>query len=245
MLEILNLNIKIDNKEILNGINLKIKRGEIHSIMGPNGAGKSTLANAICGRNDINIVKGKINFLSKCINKLTITTRARMGIFMSNQHPIEIPGVNCNSFLKASINSVRKFQYKKKMSCTQLLIKIKEITNMININPNLLLRDVNVGFSGGEKKKFEMLQMLLLEPQLIILDEIDSGLDIDAIQLISKCINNYKSNNNSFLIITHYNRILNYIPPDFVHIISKKKIIKTGNKNLSGNVEMLGYNFIS
>ena len=241
MLELSNLTVKAENKEIIKNLNLNIKAGEVHAIMGPNGTGKSTLANVICGKEGYEIKDGSIRFLSQDINNKDSDEISRMGAFMSFQHPIEIPGVSWNSFLKASINSIRKDQGKEDISPIDFMKELKEKAELLEIDYKLLKRDVNHGFSGGEKKKFEILQMLLLKPKFAILDEIDSGLDVDALKIIAKNINAYKNPERSFLIITHYNRILDYIIPDFVHILSKNGIIKSGDKKLAKEVENQGY----
>jgi Fe-S cluster assembly ATP-binding protein len=241
MLELSNLTVKAENKEIIKNLNLNIKAGEVHAIMGPNGTGKSTLANVICGKEGYEIKDGSIRFLSQDINNKDSDEISIMGIFMSFQHPIEIPGVSWNSFLKASINSIRKDQGKEDISPIDFMKELKEKAELLEIDYKLLKRDVNHGFSGGEKKKFEILQMLFLKPKFAILDEIDSGLDVDALRIIAKNINAYKNPESSFLIITHYNRILDYIIPDFVHILSKNGIIKSGDKKLAKEVENQGY----
>ena len=241
LLEISNLSASADNKKILNNLNLSIKKGEVHAIMGPNGTGKSTLANVISGKDGYDITNGSIKLSSKDLSQIPSDERARMGIFMSFQHPIEIPGVSWNSFLKASINSIRKDQGKEDISPIDFMKELKEKAELLEIDYKLLKRDVNHGFSGGEKKKFEILQMLLLKPKFAILDELDSGLDVDALKIIAKNINAYKNPESSFLIITHYNRILDYIIPDFVHILSKNGIIKSGDKKLAKEVENQGY----
>ena len=209
--------------------------------MGPNGAGKSTFANIISGTSGYNVVDGDIKFGGVDITKMSCDKRARIGIFMSMQHPIEIPGVSWNSFLKASVCSTREEQKISSITAIELIKKIKEKAKLLNINSTLLRRDVNDGFSGGEKKKFEILQMLLLKPRIAILDEIDSGLDVDSLRLISKNINAFKDNNNAIIIITHYNKILEYIVPDFVHIFYGGIIVKSGDYKLAKVVENEGY----
>ena len=241
LLEVSNLSVSANGKKILANLNLNINKGEVHTIMGPNGTGKSTLANVITGKDGYDITDGRIILSSKDVSHIPSDERARLGIFMSFQHPIEIPGVSWNSFLKASINSVRKEHGKVDIIPTDFMKKLKENAELLEIDYKLLKRDVNHGFSGGEKKKFEILQMLLLEPKLVILDEIDSGLDVDALRIIAKNINNFRSKENSIIIITHYNRLLDYVIPDFVHIFSGGSIVKSGDKNLAKEVEEQGY----
>ncbi|MBY0580767.1 MAG: Fe-S cluster assembly ATPase SufC [Rickettsiales bacterium] len=241
LLEVSNLSVSANGKKILANLNLNINKGEVHTIMGPNGTGKSTLANVITGKDGYDITDGRIILSSKDVSHIPSDERARLGIFMSFQHPIEIPGVSWNSFLKASINSVRKEHGKVDITPTDFMKKLKENAELLEIDYKLLKRDVNHGFSGGEKKKFEILQMLLLEPKLVILDEIDSGLDVDALRIIAKNINNFRSKENSIIIITHYNRLLDYVIPDFVHIFSGGTIVKSGDKNLAKEVEEQGY----
>jgi Fe-S cluster assembly ATP-binding protein len=241
LLEVSNLSVSANGKKILVNLNLNINKGEVHTIMGPNGTGKSTLANVITGKDGYDITDGRIILSSKDVSHIPSDERARLGIFMSFQHPIEIPGVSWNSFLKASINSVRKEHGKVDITPTDFMKKLKENAELLEIDYKLLKRDVNHGFSGGEKKKFEILQMLLLEPKLVILDEIDSGLDVDALRIIAKNINNFRSKENSIIIITHYNRLLDYVIPDFVHIFSGGTIVKSGDKNLAKEVEEQGY----
>ncbi len=241
LLEISNLSVSTNDKKIINHLNLQIKKGEVHAIMGPNGAGKSTLANIITGKGGYDIIDGQIKFCNQDINKLPCDKRARLGIFMSYQHPVEIPGVSWNSFFKSSVNSIREEQGLNTMSSLELLQKLKQKATLLEIDLKLLKRDVNYSFSGGEKKKFEMLQMLLLNPKFVILDEIDSGLDIDALRVIAQNINNFRNKENAVIIITHYNRILDYIIPDFVHIFLDGRIVKSGDKDLAIEVEAKGY----
>ena len=241
LLEVSNLSVSANGKKILTNLNLNINEGEVHTIMGPNGTGKSTLANVISGKDGYDITDGSIKLSSKDLSQIPSDERARLGIFMSFQHPIEIPGVSWNSFLKASINSVRKEQGKEDIAPVDFMKELKEKAELLGIDYKLLKRDVNHGFSGGEKKKFEILQMLLLKPKLAILDEIDSGLDVDALKIIAKNINDFRSKENSIIIITHYNRLLDYVIPDFVHIFSSGTIAKSGDKNLAKQVEDHGY----
>ena len=240
MLKIKNLKATINEKLILKGLDLDIKPGEVHAIMGPNGSGKSTLANVLSGKNGYEI-EGEINFDGMKLKDLKIEERAQKGIFLAFQYPLEIPGVNTNNFLKTSLNSVRKARGQKELDTLTFLKLIKEKAKELNIDEKFLSRQLNVGFSGGEKKKNEILQMKLLEPKLSILDETDSGLDIDALRIVADGVNTYKNKENAFLIITHYQRLLDYIKPDFIHVLSAGKIIKTGNADLGEQLEKTGY----
>jgi Fe-S cluster assembly ATP-binding protein len=240
MLKIKNLKATINEKSILNGLDLDIKPGEVHAIMGPNGSGKSTLANVLSGKNGYEI-EGEISFNGMNLNDLKIEERAQKGIFLAFQYPLEIPGVNTNIFLKTSLNSVRKARGEKELDTLTFLKLIKEKAKELNIDEKFLSRQLNVGFSGGEKKKNEILQMKLLEPKLSILDETDSGLDIDALRIVADGVNSYKNKENAFLIITHYQRLLDYIKPDYIHVLSAGKIIKTGNADLGEQLEKTGY----
>jgi Fe-S cluster assembly ATP-binding protein len=240
MLKIKNLKATINEKSILKGLDLNIKPGEVHAIMGPNGSGKSTLANVLSGKNGYEI-EGEISFNGMDLNDLKIEERAQKGIFLAFQYPLEIPGVNTNNFLRTSLNSVRKAKGEKELDTLTFLKLIKEKAKELNIDEKFLSRQLNVGFSGGEKKKNEILQMKLLEPKLSILDETDSGLDIDALRIVADGVNSYKNKENAFLIITHYQRLLDYIKPDFIHVLSAGKIIKTGNADLGEQLEKTGY----
>ena len=240
MLQLQNLKASVDDKSILNGLNLEIKPGEVHAIMGPNGSGKSTLANILSGKSGYD-VSGSLKYEGKNLQEIPIEERAQKGIFLAFQYPLEIPGVNTTNFLKTSLNSIRKAKGEKELDTLNLLKLIKEKASELNIDEKFLSRQLNVGFSGGEKKKNEILQMKLLEPKLAILDETDSGLDIDALRIVADGVNSHKNKNNAFLIITHYQRLLDYIKPDFIHVLSKGKIIKTGCAELGQELEKTGY----
>jgi len=244
VLKIKDLKATINEKLILKGLDLDIKPGEVHAIMGPNGSGKSTLANVLSGKNGYEI-EGEIYFDGINLNDLKIEERAQKGIFLAFQYPLEIPGVNTNNFLKTSLNSVRKARGEKELDTLTFLKLIKEKAKELNIDEKFLSRQLNVGFSGGEKKKNEILQMKLLEPKLSILDETDSGLDIDALRIVADGVNSYKNKENAFLIITHYQRLLDYIKPDYIHVLSAGKIVKTGNADLGEQLEKTGYENLS
>ena len=240
MLEIKNLQASVNNRTILKGLNLTIKPGELHAIMGPNGSGKSTLANVLSGKNGYEI-SGKINFNGENLNNVPVDERAQKGIFLAFQYPIEIPGVNTNIFLKTSLNSIRKSKGEKELDTLSFLKLVKEKSSELGIDEKILSRQLNVGFSGGEKKKNEILQMKILNPNLTILDETDSGLDIDALKIVAKGVNSSRNDKKSFLVITHYQRLLEYIKPDFVHVLSDGKIVKTGCGELAEELEKTGY----
>tara|TARA_B100000949_G_scaffold223608_1_gene226241 strand:+ start:713 stop:1444 length:732 start_codon:yes stop_codon:yes gene_type:complete len=243
MLKINNLTAKIENKSILNGLNLEVKPGEIHAIMGPNGSGKSTLANILSGKKGYEI-SGEINYQDKDLFKLAIEERAHKGLFLAFQYPLEIPGVRTSNFLKTSLNAIRKSNGKKELDALEFLKIVKTKAAELKIDEKTLDRQLNVGFSGGEKKKNEILQMSLFEPKMVILDETDSGLDIDALKIVANGVNTLRNNGRSFLIITHYQRLLDYIKPDFVHILMNGKIAKTGCSELALELEKVGYNKI-
>tara|TARA_Y100000590_G_C15657956_1_gene991420 strand:- start:639 stop:1373 length:735 start_codon:yes stop_codon:yes gene_type:complete len=240
MLEIKNLHVSVNDKQILKGLNLNIKPGEIHAVMGPNGSGKSTLANVLSGKVGYKI-SGKVNFDGQNLNEISVEKRAQKGIFLAFQYPLEIPGVNTNNFLKTSLNSIRKANGEKELDTLSFLKIVKEKSTELGIDEKILSRQLNVGFSGGEKKKNEILQMKILDPRLSILDETDSGLDIDALKIIANGVNSSRNKKKSFLVITHYQRLLDYIKPDFVHVLSDGKIIKTGCSELAQELEKTGY----
>ena len=240
MLVIKNLKASINNREILKGLNLKINPGEVHAIMGPNGSGKSTLANVLSGKNGYKI-SGEVKYLGENLKDIPVEKRAQKGIFLAFQYPLEIPGVNTNNFLKTSLNTIKKAKGEKEIDTIAFLELVKEKAKELGIDEKILSRQLNVGFSGGEKKKNEILQMKILDPNLIILDETDSGLDIDALKIISDGVNSSRSEKKSFLVITHYQRLLEYIKPDHVHVLSDGKIIKSGTSELALELEKKGY----
>ncbi|MDC3246534.1 Fe-S cluster assembly ATPase SufC [Candidatus Marinimicrobia bacterium] len=244
MLSIKDLHAEIDQKSILKGINLEIKPGEMHAIMGRNGSGKSTLSNVITGRENYSTTKGSLELNNESILDWTPEKRSLEGIFMSFQYPVVIPGVNNTYFLKAALNAKRKYFGEKELDSAGFLKLIKENLKELDMDMKFLQRPVNQGFSGGEKKRNEILQMLTLEPKLAILDETDSGLDIDALKIIAEGVNNYRSPDRSFLVITHYQRLLKYIKPDFIHVLIDGKIVKSGGKELALELEEKGYNWL-
>ncbi len=244
MLSIKNLHANVEGKEILKGIDLEIKPGEVHAIMGPNGSGKSTLANVLTGNKNYEVTGGAIFFDGKNLLDMEIETRAREGMFLAFQYPIEIAGISNATFLKTAVNEIRKYRNMPELTPKEFLDKIKERAKILGLDETLISRYVNVGFSGGEKKRNEIFQMLMLEPKFVLLDETDSGLDIDALRIVSEGVNIYKNPTNSFLVITHYQRLLNYIKPDFVHVLYKGKIIKSGGKELALELEEKGYDWI-
>ena len=244
MLKINNSHAQIEDKKILNGVNLDIKAGEIHAIMGPNGSGKSTLASVIAGKEDYEITKGEMLFNDNSIDELSAEERAHKGIFMSFQYPIEIPGVTITNFIKTAINETRKARGEKDMPASQMLKLLREKCSMLGIDRKFLSRSINDGFSGGEKKRNEIFQMAMLEPTLAILDETDSGLDIDALKIVASGVNKLKKKDNAVVIITHYQRLLDYIIPDYVHVLFDGKIVKSGKKDLAVELEKKGYDWI-
>ena len=244
MLQLQNLKASVNDKAILNGLNLEINPGEVHAIMGPNGSGKSTLANILSGKSGYD-VSGSLKYDGDNLQDIPIEERAQKGIFLAFQYPLEIPGVNTTNFLKTSLNTIRKAKGQKELDTLSLLKLIKEKASELNIDEKFLSRQLNVGFSGGEKKKNEILQMSILNPNVSILDETDSGLDIDALKTVADGVNALRKKNNSFLIITHYQRLLEYIKPDFVHVLMNGKIIKSGGPELALELEKKGYENIN
>ena len=244
MLTIKNLHAEIEGKKILNGINLQVNAGEVHAIMGPNGSGKSTLAHVLAGREGYDVTEGNVSYMGKDLLELSVDERAREGVFQAFQYPIEIPGVSTANFLKHTINAVRKHQEKKELNAKEMLSFIKKMAKMVEMEDNFLSRSLNQGFSGGEKKRNEILQMAVLEPRLAVLDETDSGLDIDALKIVANGVNQLRTNDNAFIVITHYQRLLDYIIPDFVHVLYNGRIVKSGDKNLALKLEEKGYDWI-
>jgi len=244
MLEIKDLRVKVEDKEILKGITLSVKAGEVHAIMGPNGSGKSTLASALAGRDYFDITHGKITYEGKDLLELAPEDRAREGIFLGFQYPVEIPGVSMVNFLRTAINEKRKYLGEDPLPAGDFLKLMREKKKIVEIDSDLTNRSVNEGFSGGEKKKNEIFQMALLEPKLAILDETDSGLDIDALRIVANGVNNLRSPENATIVITHYQRLLDYVVPDYVHVLYKGRIVKSGDKSLAKELEEHGYDWI-
>jgi Fe-S cluster assembly ATP-binding protein len=244
MLTIQNLHAGIEGKKILNGINLEIKPGEVHAIMGPNGSGKSTLASVLAGRSDYEVLEGSVEFLGRDLLELSPEQRAAEGLFLAFQYPVEIPGLNTVNFIKTAVNEVRKYRGEAPLDAVSFLKRMKEKMALVNIEQSLISRSLNEGFSGGEKKRNEIFQMAMLEPRLAILDETDSGLDIDAIRIVSNGVNKLRNKENAILVVTHYQRLLDYIVPDFVHVLYNGRIVKSGTKELALELEERGYDFI-
>ncbi|HNW22197.1 MAG TPA: Fe-S cluster assembly ATPase SufC [Bacteroidales bacterium] len=244
MLSIKDLHVKIGDKEILRGINLEIKQGEIHAIMGPNGSGKSTLAAVLAGREMFTVTGGSAHFMGQDLFAMTPEDRARMGLFLGFQYPVEIPGLTNVNFMKAAVNEQRKYKNLPPLSSAEFLKVMREKMNVVQMDPSFVGRGVNVGFSGGEKKRNEIFQMAMLEPKLAFLDETDSGLDVDALRIVAQGVNQLKTEENAFVVITHYQRLLDYIVPDIVHVIYKGQIIRTDGKELATEVETMGYDHI-
>lgn len=244
MLTIKNLHANVDGKEILKGISLEVKPGEVHAIMGPNGSGKSTLANVLAGNERFEVTEGEVTFQGQDIMEMAVEERARMGLFLGFQYPVEIPGVSMVNFLKTAVNEHRKYRGEDPLSASQFLKLMQEKKKVVEISTQLTNRSVNEGFSGGEKKRNEIFQMAMLEPQLSILDETDSGLDIDALRIVANGVNTLKTKENATIVITHYQRLLDFIVPDFVHVLYKGKIVKSGTKELALQLEEQGYDWI-
>jgi Fe-S cluster assembly ATP-binding protein len=244
MLKISNLQAKIGEKEILKGLNLEVKAGEVHAIMGPNGAGKSTLASVLAGRDTYEVTGGEVDFEGEDLLELAPEERAAKGVFLAFQYPVEIPGVSTTNFLKTAVNEMRKYRGEDPMDAVQFLKMFKEKMKIVNIDQSLLNRSLNEGFSGGEKKRNEIFQMAVLNPKLAILDETDSGLDIDALRIVAEGVNKLKSPENATIVITHYQRLLDFIVPDFVHVLYKGRIVKSGTKELALELEERGYDWI-
>lgn len=244
MLEIKDLHARVENKEILKGLNFSVKAGEVHAIMGPNGSGKSTLANVLAGRNGYDVTNGSVVYNGKDLLELSPEERAWAGVFLAFQYPVEIPGVNNVYLLKAAVNAIRKSRGEQELDAVEFLTLVKEKMKLVKMKEDLLNRSVNEGFSGGEKKRNEIFQMAVLEPKLAILDETDSGLDIDALKIVSEGVNSLRSPERSIILVTHYQRLLDYIKPDYVHVLSRGKIIKSGGPELALELEEKGYDWI-
>jgi Fe-S cluster assembly ATP-binding protein len=244
MLKIQNLHANVEGKQILKGINLEIKPGEVHAIMGPNGSGKSTLASVLAGRKEYEVTEGTVEFLGKDLLDLDPEERAGEGLFLAFQYPVEIPGLSTTNFIKTAVNEIRKYRGQESLDAVAFLKMMKEKMALMNIDQSLLSRPLNEGFSGGEKKRNEIFQMAMLQPKLAILDETDSGLDIDAIRIVANGVNKLHTKENAVLVVTHYQRLLDYIIPDFVHVLYNGRIVKSGTKELAFELEKKGYDFI-
>jgi Fe-S cluster assembly ATP-binding protein len=244
MLSIKNLKVSVNNKKIINGFNLEVKAGEVHAIMGPNGTGKSTLASAIAGKENYTVTGGEVIFKGKNLLEMAPDVRSKEGIFLGFQYPVEIPGVSLTNFLKTAVNEHRKYKNLEPLSASDFLKLMDEKKKVVELQTKLTNRSVNEGFSGGEKKKNEIFQMAMLEPELSILDETDSGLDIDALRIVANGVNKMRTKNNAFIVITHYQRLLDYIVPDFVHVMYEGRIVKSGGKELALELESKGYDWI-
>ncbi len=245
MINIKNLHVNVEGKEILKGLNLKVNAGEVHAIMGPNGSGKSTLANVLAGNENYEVTEGEVIFEDKELLEMSPEDRAREGLFLAFQYPIEIPGISNAIFLQTAINEIKKYNDQPELTPKEFLELIREKTKILGMDNSLISRAVNQGFSGGEKKRNEILQMLMLNPKLALLDETDSGLDIDALKIVAEGVNKFKAKNNAVILVTHYQRLLDYIVPDFVHVLYKGEIIKSGGKELALELEEKGYDWIT
>ncbi len=244
MLSIKNLHASVEGTEILKGINLEVNAGEVHAIMGPNGSGKSTLASVLAGREEYEVTEGSVEFDGKDMLELSPEDRAREGLFLAFQYPVEIPGVSTNNFIKTALNEKRKYHGQEPLDAVSFMKLMKEKIKLVEIDKSLLTRSINEGFSGGEKKKNEIFQMAMLEPKLTILDETDSGLDIDALRIVASGVNKLRDENRAIIVITHYQRLLDYLQPDFVHVLLNGKIVRNGTKELALELEEKGYDFI-
>lgn len=244
MLSIKNLQARVEDKEILRGINLEVKAGEVHAIMGPNGSGKSTLASVLAGKEDYEVTGGEVDFMGKDLLEIDADVRAREGVFLAFQYPVEIPGVSTTNFMKTALNQIREHRGEKALDAVSFLKRMKEKMKLVEIDQSLLSRSLNEGFSGGEKKRNEIFQMAMLEPKLAILDETDSGLDIDALRIVANGVNALKSKENATIVVTHYQRLLDYIVPDYVHVLYQGRIVKSGTKELAMELEEKGYDWI-
>jgi len=244
MLKVSNLKVAIENTEILKGIDLEVKAGEIHAIMGPNGSGKSTLANVLAGREEYEVLSGEVTFNGKNLLELAPEDRAKEGLFLAFQYPVEIPGVSMANFLKTAVNEVRKYHGEAALDARQFLALLREKLKLVEMDEKFISRSVNEGFSGGEKKRNEVFQMAVLNPKLAILDETDSGLDIDALKIVANGVNKLKNKDNAVIVVTHYQRLLDYIVPDFVHVLYDGRIVQSGDKELALKLEELGYDWI-
>ena len=244
MLSIKNLQARIEDNQILNGVNLEVKAGEVHAIMGPNGSGKSTLASVLAGREEFEVISGEVDYMGKNLLDLAPEERAHEGVFLAFQYPVEIPGVSTINFMKTAVNQIREARGQEVLDAVSFLTMMKEKMKLVEMDQSLLNRSLNEGFSGGEKKRNEIFQMAMLEPKLAILDETDSGLDIDALRIVANGVNKLRSKNNAVIVVTHYQRLLEYIVPDFVHVLYKGKIVKSGTKELALELEAKGYDWI-
>lgn len=244
MLSIKNLHASVEDKQILKGLNLEVKPGEVHAIMGPNGSGKSTLASVLAGREDFEVTDGSIDFLNRDILDMSPEERARLGLFLAFQYPVEIPGVSTTNFIKTAINEKRKYNGEEPMDAASFLKLMKERMSLVEMDKSLLSRSLNEGFSGGEKKRNEIFQMAMLEPKLAVLDETDSGLDIDALRIVANGVNKLRTPERSVIVITHYQRLLNYLQPNFVHVLMNGRIVKSGTRDLALQLEEKGYEFL-